>query len=195
VLELNPSFSEAHAQIGNAYAATRQVDLAIQHWKEECRIDPNSSYGYRMIGLLALVNGRAEEALEMYRLATERTPYNAEVSFRLGLAHERLSHLSDATEAYRRATTIDPNHAGAWQHLADILRRQGKAEEAVAPAQRAVKLTRSENADVLMTLAEVYASAGRRSEADEFASKSLSAASPEQLDAIRTRFNALRTGK
>jgi tetratricopeptide (TPR) repeat protein len=101
----------------------------------------------------------------------------------------------DATEAYRRATAIDPNHVGGWQHLAEMLRRQGKAEDAIAPAARAVKLTRSDNADVLMTLAEVYASAGRHDEAIDFATKALAAAGPDQLDAIRARFNAVRAGK
>jgi tetratricopeptide (TPR) repeat protein len=85
---------------------------------------------------------------------------------------------------------VDPNHAGGCQGLGDALRRQGRAVEGVRLARRAAKLTDYQNADVLLSLAEAYADAGRFGDADAAAAKALDAAKtgePNQADLIRAR--------
>jgi hypothetical protein len=62
-------------------------------------------------------------------------------------------------------------------------------------ARRAARLTHFQNADVLLTLAECYADAGRPAEADETATRALDAAqatNPEAVGQIRWRVEEIR---
>jgi hypothetical protein len=62
-------------------------------------------------------------------------------------------------------------------------------------ARRAARLTGFQNPDVLVTLAEAYADAGRPAEADETASRALAAAqasNPHMLPQIRRRLEEMR---
>jgi tetratricopeptide (TPR) repeat protein len=103
--------------------------------------------------------------------------------------------LPEATDCFRRVLTIDPIHALGCQALAEALRRQAKPGEGLRYAQRAARLTKFQNADVLLTLAEINADAGKFEEADAAAGQALEAArvnDPPLAPQIRERREAIR---
>jgi tetratricopeptide (TPR) repeat protein len=195
VLAVKPDLAEAHGRLGTLYATAGERGLADEHLRAVAKYNPNDAYGDNMLGWLAYLGGRPADAVEDFRRAEGAEPYSADISYRKGLALLRLGRLPEAAGAFRRAVAIDPNHAGGCQGLSDALRRQGEAAEALRYARRAARLTRGENPDVLLTLAEAYAAAGRPAEADDAAAKALDVArkgDPRQFSAVRRRVDEMR---
>ncbi len=107
----------------------------------------------------------------------------------------RLNRLPEAGEEFHKAATIDPRHPGALQSLAHVLRKLGKPAEGVEYAKRAAKLTNYENADMLLTLADVCLDAGLMAEAEESATRALSAAQKSDarlIPSVRRRLEEIK---
>ncbi|HVW39325.1 MAG TPA: tetratricopeptide repeat protein, partial [Pirellulales bacterium] len=160
-------------KLGAAYAATGQKELAVEHLQASAQCDPDNAYGPGMLGWLAYLEGRPEDALRHYQRADEIEPYNAQLHYQIGLALSSLGRWPEAEERLRRALVIDPNHPGASQALSHVLRQEGQSEESLRFALRAARLTQFENPDILITLADSYASANRPQEAGKAAAKAL----------------------
>src|SRR5439155_21072297 len=119
-------------------------------------------------------------------------PYGARVSYPWGVAVAKRGRLPAAIDRFRRVRAIDPGHAGGCQGLAHALREQGKAADALPYALRAAQLTRFQNADILVTLAETYADAGRRADAEKTATQALNAADPGAVPEVSARLEEMR---
>jgi len=197
LLKRKPDLAVAHAQLGKAYAGDGQQGRAIEEWRQATKYDPDDPYGHIMIGWVALLAGRANEVVAEYRKADERSPHSAEIKYRLGRGLAMLGRDAEAAAEFRKATIIDPRHVGGYQWLSEMFRKQGASADAVRYARRAATLTRFEDAEVLMTLAEAYVAAGRRREAEVVAEKILNAtirAPALQREAIRAKLAELRLG-
>lgn len=194
ILKLKPDLALAHGKLGTLYAVSGKNDLAREHLQTAARCDPDDSYGDSMLGWLAYLQGRPEEAVAAYRRADEIEPFNAKINHHLGLALVRLERLPEAIEHFRKVLAIDPNHVGGCLALGEALRRQGNAAEALGFVRRAARLTRFQNADALVLLAEVYADVGRTAQAAETVQQALAleegALTPElrrRVDEVRAR--------
>jgi tetratricopeptide (TPR) repeat protein len=95
------------------------------------------------------------------------------LNYHWGLALIKLERWDEAENRFRKTVEVDPNHTGGYQGLAHALLKQGRAKEAIRFAWRAAKLTDFAATDVLITLAEVYAEAGKISEAAAAATKAI----------------------
>src|SRR5262249_1420339 len=127
--------------------------------------------------------------------ADEIEPFNAKINYHLGLALAKLGRWPEAADRFRRVLTMDPNHAGGCHSLSHALRHQGQPAEALRFALRAARLTQFQNPDVLLTLGESYADAGRFADADNTAAQALDAAqksNPKLVPQIRLRREELR---
>jgi tetratricopeptide (TPR) repeat protein len=190
ILAVKPDWAPAHAKLGTLYLITGQSEQAAKHLQAVAQCDPDDAYGYMMLGWQAYLQDKAKEAVQACRRADQIEPYNAEINYHWGLALAKLGRLPEAIAAFRRVLTIDPRHAGGCQGLSHALRQQGQAAEAVRYGRRATRLTHSENADILLTLAEAYAGAGRFAEARDTAAEALDTAerrSPALVPQIRLR--------
>lgn len=176
IVRVKPDLAKAQGKLGTAYAQAGQQELAIRHLQLGIEGDPDDPYNFAMIGWLAFLKGQYAEALEHFRQAEEVEPYNAKINYQIGITLVKLERWSDAEKRLRRLLIIDPNHGPGCQALSHALRRQGQAAEAVHFAERAARLTEFKNVDVLVTLADSYADAGRFSEAVATASRAIDAA-------------------
>jgi tetratricopeptide (TPR) repeat protein len=195
VLQVKPNQAQAHGKLGTLYAATGRRELAVEHLQTVARCDPDEAYGHNMLGWIAYLEGKAEEAVEAFRRADEIEPYSAEIHYRWGLALLKLSRWPEAATHFRKVLAIDPNHAGGCQGLSHALRSQGEPAEAVDFARRAARLTRFQNPDVLLTLADACVDAGRSAEAEDALARALDAAQktdPTLALQIRRRLEELR---
>jgi tetratricopeptide (TPR) repeat protein len=195
LLALKPDSAGAHGRLGTLYAIAGQRAQAVEHLQAVARCDPDDPYGQVMLGWLAYLDGRLEDAVEAYQRADEIEPYDAKIHYQMGLALVKLGRLAEAVDCFRKVVTIDPKHAGGCQALAETLRQQGQTAEAVRLARRAARLTEFKNPDVLLTLAEAYAAAGRDADAERTAAEALDAAqagNPELAGQIRRRLEEIR---
>jgi tetratricopeptide (TPR) repeat protein len=195
VLKVKPTWAPARGKLGTLYAMAGDRAKAVEHLSAVARADPDDPYGYNMLGWLAYLDGKAADAADLFRRADELHPNTAEINYRWGLALLQLEKWPDAAARFRRATGVDPKHAGAFQGLGHALRRTGPADEAVRAARRAAQLTGYQNADVLLTLADAYAAADRPAEAVEAARRAVDAAlvsAPGLVEPARRRLDELR---
>jgi tetratricopeptide (TPR) repeat protein len=195
VLRIKPDHAQAHGKLGTLYATIGHEEKAIEHLQLVARYDPDDAHGYNMLGWLAYLNGKGNEAAESFRRADEIQPFSAEINYRWGLALLSLEKWPEAVARFRQLLLIDPNHAGGCQGLSHALRRQGRAEEALVFARRAARVTQMENVDVLLSLADAYADAGRWAEAADVASQARDAArvsNPNLVPLIDRRYEDLK---
>lgn len=194
VLLVKPDHPEAHGKLGTLYAIQGKMDLAVEHLKQVAECNPNDQYGHSMLGWLAYLNGRFQDALEHYERAQQIEPYNAKINYHTGLALQKLGRLPEAIERFQRALTINPQRLDICQSLILALREAHRSAEAVTFAEHAARLTRRENLDVLMVLAETYAAADRRDRAVSAAKLTLEFAARHQqarLAEVRQRLRLL----
>lgn len=96
--------------------------------------------GYFTAALALEKNGKFAAAQAAYQTALNRWPEDLAALIGLGNTHYMLGNLNRAEQAFRKATTIHPESAVAYNNLAQNLADQGKRDEALAAAQHALEL-------------------------------------------------------
>jgi len=196
ILALKPDWADAYGRLGLVEAILGDREPAVEHLTAVQQIDPDNPYGLTMLAWLAFLDGRFQDSLDLYRRADEIDPRNEKVCHQIGTCLLRLGRHREAREQFRVLLEIDPNLAAGYQGLAQAIRGEGNAAEAIPHARRAVELTNSRDIDMLMTLAEVYADAGRLRDAArsfETAARVAEWNSPQSLPHIRSQANELRS--
>ena len=79
-----------------------------------------------------LVDGRLSEAYAFARGALHSDPDFHAAANTLGVIYNRAGHLAPAEAAFRHALVRDGNYVSALSNLAQLLRREGRPEEAAA---------------------------------------------------------------
>jgi tetratricopeptide (TPR) repeat protein len=195
VLALKPDLAPVHGKLGSVYASLGDKEKAHKHLEAVSLFDPDEPYGESMLGWLAYLDGQHDLAIEHYRRAEEMEPRNIKVRHNEGLAHLGLQRWPEAEAAFRKTLALDPKHSGAYQGLSHALRGQGQTAEALKNALQAAELTRYQSADVLLSLADAYADAGKLAEAQNTAARALAAAkggNPQFIAQIAAKIEELR---
>ena len=84
--------------------------------------------------------GQWQGAATGYTAALQRWPESFGAWMGLGNSRYSLHDLAGAAEAFRRAALLEPKNGIPHNNLAQVLAEQGKRQEALAAAQRAVEL-------------------------------------------------------
>jgi tetratricopeptide (TPR) repeat protein len=194
-LQWHPRAAKFHEKLGTLYAAVGKPAEAAERLRAVAKYDPDNANGYHLLGQWAFREGKWQEAAEHFRRADEVNPFTAEANYRWGLALLALERWPEAAGRFRQAVVVNPNHAGACQGLSHALRMQGQYEEAVRHAHHAARLTGFRNPDVLLTLVDALAGAGRAAEATDLAERARDEArtvNPELVPQITARLRELR---
>ncbi len=114
---------------------------------------------------LELVQGnRFTEARALCMEICRLDSRDAEAWFMLGTINGKLNHAAESIENFRKAITLQPNHALAHYNLGMALRNLGKPEEAAEAFSAAARLA-PQRAEIFSHLAHLYISLGRLEEA------------------------------
>ncbi|HEV3115720.1 MAG TPA: tetratricopeptide repeat protein [Gemmataceae bacterium] len=144
ILAVKPDWAKAHGKLGTCLAVQGQYPEATTHLQAVAKYDPDDAYGYAMLGWLAYLEKIPGEAVTHFRQADEVEPYDAKTNFHLGLALMKLNAVPEAIASFHRVLVIDPGHVEACRSLSQALSRQGKTAEAARFAERAARLTRTQ---------------------------------------------------
>lgn len=99
--------------------------------------------------------GRAQEAVIAYSAILKRWPKSYAALMGLGNVRYENGDLAAAESAFRLAISEHPERAEAWNNLAYVLATKGQQKEAVAAAERAIKLSPGNEQPYLETLQDL----------------------------------------
>lgn len=119
-----------------------EAERALQILLRERAADGEARY---LLGLVALQAGNGPAAAVLLVPAAKRFPENAAAQYNAGVALVMSDRFDDAAEHFRRALTLDPGMAAAWNNLGNIAKAFGDVEEATTNFERAVALSPSDS--------------------------------------------------
>jgi tetratricopeptide (TPR) repeat protein len=126
-LDINPNTAPAYNNIGAAYAALQQWDLAIQNEREALRIDPSFSV--------------AKNNLEAYtQQVAQASPKTAEDWLNLSLHDNQAGLFQKSIQDAREALKLRPDYAEAYNNIAAGYEGLHDWDRAIEAAQKAVSL-------------------------------------------------------
>jgi tetratricopeptide (TPR) repeat protein len=195
ILEIKPDDARAHGQLGALYVTTGRRADAVPHLEAVIKCDPNDPTGLIWLALLADVEGRPQQAEELCARAEKVLPEYALNNYVWAMALSKQERWRDAEEHFRITLAKDPAHDGAVRGLGKALQFQGRPNEAIRYASRAVPWSAPNSAKALMTLADAYAAAKRLTEARRTLERALEAAEskdPQLGEPIRRRLAQLQ---
>jgi tetratricopeptide (TPR) repeat protein len=172
---LDSELSEAHYNLGFALVGQGKLDEAITHYEKAVAIEPDSAEIHNNLGFALLRKGKFDEAIAHFEKAVAINPEFGEAHYNLGnVLYYMKGKIPEALIQWRDALHADPNAVPVLNQTARVLATTPEASlrsggEAVAFAERAVKLSGGSNPGVLDTLAAAYANVGRFREAVETA--------------------------
>ncbi|HZE89047.1 MAG TPA: tetratricopeptide repeat protein [Verrucomicrobiae bacterium] len=112
----------------------------LTFYGSDVRTCPSSAKAQFNFGNALARNGREGEAVEAYAAATRIAPWLAVAHNNLGMSYLRLGKFRDAESAFREAVAQDPGLLSPHESLAGLLYQDGRLEESLAEAARALDL-------------------------------------------------------
>jgi tetratricopeptide (TPR) repeat protein len=146
-----PGNALAHHEMGMQYAELERPLEAIPCFERALALIPDFRDSALQLALCHARLRQYDEALKVLEVASRTLPgYSAEIAFEIGNVHQQRNKPQAAEDAFRRALTIRPGMAVASVNLALVLRRDGRAVEALACLDQA--LERCQDHPELLTL-------------------------------------------
>ncbi|MEK6336028.1 MAG: tetratricopeptide repeat protein [Acidobacteriota bacterium] len=164
---LKPNDARAHYGLGNIFTDQQRWDDAEKSYRRAVDLAPNSTESLVALSFVlvqprtgALNAKRFADAELFARRATQLQPTNAVAFDRLGVAMTARGIFNSETEAaFRRAVELDPSFVVAQVHLAGVLRRLNKREEAEPLYRSAIE--QAKDAPTLVLIADAMQSEQR----------------------------------
>ena len=164
ILAVRPDVVQVHGRLGFIGVRTGDPDLAIKHYGEALRLAPDSddaALWHNNFGLLMRQQDRVDEAVEHFREAIRLAEPAIEGETRragtrdvnrgalalllsarlsLGEALVQQNKLTEAADQFRQVASIAPGNAMAHYNLSVVLSKLGRADEAAAEYNEAMRL-------------------------------------------------------
>lgn len=177
-LNKNPDSWMACNNLGQIYAVQGKSDDAISYFRRSLEIAPGRAWTHYNLALALKESGRIDESIDQFQKTLRIDPNDTEARCDLGTLLESQGRLTEAMEQFNEALAIAPDYPDALIQAARILATHPDPNardpnRAVALAQRANELTAHKSANVLRTLAAVYAAKGQFDLAIETTQKAL----------------------
>lgn len=150
VLKISARDARAAYGLGNVYTDQHRWEDAERAYRDAVQWEPQAVDALVALSVV-LVQPRSGganarrlvEAETFARRAVQIQPGNAVAWDRLGVAMQSRGLINKDTEhAYRRAVDLDPEFAVAYAHLANVVGRLGRRDEAAELNERAIKLAK-----------------------------------------------------
>ncbi len=117
-----------------------QIDKAKMDIGEVLRQNPDDSTALALQAIVALVNNKKEDALQLANQSVASSPQSSVEHVALSYAQQANFDIEQALESAQRATTHSPEDALAWARVAELQLSLGHLSEAREAAQQAVEL-------------------------------------------------------
>jgi tetratricopeptide (TPR) repeat protein len=140
-LQIWSNYADAHNNLGVALVAKGRIDEGIVHFEKAIELAENQKSDkyspnvldearYNLANALR-IQGRFEEAAEVYAEALKLMPEDIDTLGGFGLTLVELKRFDEAIKCYRKMLEIEPNNVLAHGQFGLALVGQGKADEAI----------------------------------------------------------------
>ena len=169
-LEIDDTLAEAHTSLAlvKVYqewdwsGGEREIQRAIA-------LDPDYAFAHLWYGWILMNMGRVEESIAEVKRALELDPLSLTINWILGVAYNFARQYDQAIEQYRKTIELDTNFSFAHSFLGLAYAHKFMFKEGIAELEKAVAISPSNLS--LAFLGNVYATAGRRPEAQKVLDK------------------------
>jgi Flp pilus assembly protein TadD len=120
----------ARSNLAKAYFDEGKYDLAVQHYREVIRLNPNYPTAEHDLGISLARLGKFEEAEEQFRIAVRKNPRWARPHYHRGLALRDLGRRQEAMEEFNEALRQDEGWATAHLELGKLFFAGGRYTDA-----------------------------------------------------------------
>jgi superkiller protein 3 len=121
-------------------SSTRQIDEAIDAYKQAIQLAPDQMFVWNNLGSLCAKVGRNDEAMIAFRKALQGNSRDPIAWNGIAGLHFHLGYVDDAIAAYRKAIQYSPSFAQPWCGLGDVYASTGRADEALKCYHKAIDL-------------------------------------------------------
>jgi protein O-GlcNAc transferase len=180
-LRLAPGYVAALTNLGDVFWRLGRRAEAMAALRSARDHAPDSPEARLNLGQLAAEGADWAEAETCFREAARLRPA-AESCFRLGFALARQGCIPEAVAAYRNALAVQPDFAPALDHVARVLTRASRSDEAEEYVRRALRVT-PDSAETLLNLGNLR-SAQRAHDEAAGAYRRVLAIDPDRLEAL-----------
>jgi tetratricopeptide (TPR) repeat protein len=117
-----------YQMLGTARVDAADFDGAVLAYRRRVEVNPNSGEAHRQLGEIYFLQGRDDEALMEFAVASWLDPTDARAHASVAHVHVRASRYDEAIAAARHAVLLDPQHRQARYALGTALLRTGEAD-------------------------------------------------------------------
>ncbi len=141
-ISLNPQEPVYHNTLGLVRLSLKNLPQAMEAFRKALELNPDYADAHQNLGVALAEAGRWEEAIKAYQKALVIPTFaNPEAVYtNLGWAYYNLDRLGEAESALQQALRLDPALEAAHYHLALVLFKAGRREEAKSAFRRVREL-------------------------------------------------------
>ncbi len=154
VLQMDPSYVNAHYNYGHALQTLNQFDAAIQEYKMTILLAPNHKHVHYNLGVALHEKGDFNAAIHEYQEALRLNPYHKSVHCNLGAIFQARGNLTEAVAEYKEELRISPGSAEAHYNLGLALVSKGDLDAAINEYRESLRINPN-NTDARNNLATV----------------------------------------
>jgi rhomboid protease GluP len=135
-----PEDARGHTLLGSAFQEAQRFDEAAQEFERGLAIEPDAPYVQVNLARIYAYQKKTDKALALFRKGIPRIEPEAGAFFVYASALKDTGKLTEAESNIRRSIQLEPKNIDAHKLLAEILRLEGKKDEATAENKRVEEL-------------------------------------------------------
>jgi tetratricopeptide (TPR) repeat protein len=156
---------KTRSNLGVALARLGQTEEALGHLRKSLELNPGEVQTYTALGTVLSNLERYQEAREVLEQALELDPLSADALNNLGGILARSGDFAGAIPQFEKALAIDPRSPVTVFNLGRAQVAAGRTDEGIRNVERADQMARGQDPTIADRLSEIYANAGRFTEA------------------------------
>ena len=131
IIEKNPNYAPAYANLGTVYIGKRNLDKGIEAYKKAVEINPNDKSTHSNLGNAYTDLKKYDEAIAEHKKVIELAPNDAKAYTNLGTAFSQKGNIEEGINQFKKAISLNPYHPLARKNLGYSYYEMKKWPEAI----------------------------------------------------------------